>query len=172
MEDTVLNLRIRMPIVDSEHPRNFITKIVNYEKICNCPNSMTVLPELLPIALDMALQYRTGTINLTNPGLISHNEILDMYIQIVDPNFTYQNFTYEEQMEILDSGRSNNFLDTNKLQSLYPTVKNIKDSVKECLLQYKNSLKKDVEIHSNILNKYNLENNFNNVLLVTGGAGL
>ena len=41
MEDTVLNLRIRIPI-DSEHPRNFITKIVNYEKICNCPNSMTV----------------------------------------------------------------------------------------------------------------------------------
>ena len=130
-----------MPIVDSEHPRNFITKIVNYEKyvivlILDCS------PRTFTYALDMALQYRTGTINLTNPGLISHNEILDMYIQIVDPNFTYQNFTYEEQMEILDSGRSDNFLDTNKLQSLYPTVKNIKDSVKECLLQYKNSLKK------------------------------
>ena len=59
MDSNVLNLRIRMPIVDNEHPRNFITKIVNYEKICNCPNSMTVLPELLPMALDMALQYRT-----------------------------------------------------------------------------------------------------------------
>ena len=42
-----------------------------------------------------------GTINLTNPGLISHNEILQMYKEIVDPSFTWENFTYEEQMEIL-----------------------------------------------------------------------
>ena len=45
---------------------------------------MTVLPELLPIALDMMLKLETGTINLTNPGLISHNEILEMYKEIVD----------------------------------------------------------------------------------------
>ena len=94
-----------------------------------------------------------------------------MYIQIVDPNFTYKNFTYEEQMEILASGRSNNFLDTSKLQSIYPTVKNIKDSVKECLIQYKNSLKKDVEEISEDSHITNLKNNPDNVLLVTGGAG-
>ena len=52
-DKNVLNLRIRMPITDEENPRNFITKIVNYEKICSVPNSMTVLPELLPFVLDM-----------------------------------------------------------------------------------------------------------------------
>ena len=30
--DCVLNVRIRMPIVGNHHPRNFITKIVNYKK--------------------------------------------------------------------------------------------------------------------------------------------
>ena len=39
----------------------------------------------------------TGTINFTNPGLISHNEILEMYKEIVDNNFTWTNFTKEEQ---------------------------------------------------------------------------
>ena len=53
-DDSVLNLRIRMPIVGEDNPRNFITKITTYEKICSIPNSMTVLPELLPVALNLA----------------------------------------------------------------------------------------------------------------------
>merc|ERR1712118_232498 len=104
-----------MPITESQNPRNFITKIINYEKICSIPNSMTVLPELLPVALDMLLKNITGTYNLTNPGLISHNEMLTMFQEIVDPSFTWKNFTVEEQNKILSSERSNNFLNTNKL---------------------------------------------------------
>ena len=54
--DNVLNLRIRMPIIGEDNSRNFITKITSYDKICSIPNSMTVLPELLPIALDMMIK--------------------------------------------------------------------------------------------------------------------
>ena len=53
LDDSVLNLRIRMPITDSVNTRNFITKITTYEKVCSVPNSMTVLPELLPYVLKM-----------------------------------------------------------------------------------------------------------------------
>ena len=109
-ESSALNLRIRMPITGEKNPRNFITKITTYPYICSIPNSMTVLPEVLPLVLDMMMNKTTGTINLTNPGLISHNEILEMYKEIVDPDFTWINFTIEEQNEILASGRSNNFL--------------------------------------------------------------
>jgi 3,5-epimerase/4-reductase len=132
----VLNLRIRMPITDNENPRNFITKITNYEKICSMPNSMTVLPELLPLVLDMMKHKRGGTINLTNPGVITHNEILQMYKEIVCPSFEWQNFTQEEQRAILASDRSNNRLDTTLLQELYPHVSNIKDAVRKCLEKY------------------------------------
>ena len=84
--NTCLNLRIRMPITDVNNPRNFITKITTYEKICSIKNSMTVLPELLPIMLDLLKKQVTGTMNFTNPGLISHNEILQMYKEVVDNN--------------------------------------------------------------------------------------
>jgi 3,5-epimerase/4-reductase len=136
-EDNVLNVRIRMPITTDLNSRNFITKIITYEKICSVPNSMTVLPELLPLMLDMAEKRVTGTVNLTNPGLISHNEILEMYKEIVDPSFTWNNFTIEEQNKILAAGRSNNYLDTTRLEKLFPTVKNIKVSVRECLEKMK-----------------------------------
>ena len=88
LEDRVLNLRIRMPIISKTHSRNFITKITKYEYICSMPNSMTVLDELLPYVIEMAKMNLTGTINLTNPGLITHNEILELYKKHVDPDFT------------------------------------------------------------------------------------
>jgi dTDP-glucose 4,6-dehydratase len=152
-QDNVLNLRIRMPITGEKNPRNFITKIANYEKICSVPNSMTVLPELLPYVLDMMKKKTTGTINLTNPGLISHNEILQMYKEIVDKDFKWNNFSQEEQRKILAADRSNNYLDTKKLETLYPKIKHIRNSVRECLIQYKSTLKEEIN------------------LLVTGGCG-
>jgi 3,5-epimerase/4-reductase len=136
INENALNLRIRMPITSEKSGRNFITKITTYKKICSVSNSMTVLPELLPFVLDMMKNNQKGTINLTNPGLISHNEILQMYKEVVDPSFTWKNFSYEEQMEILASERSNNYLDTSLLESKY-NVKNIKDSVRDILNIYK-----------------------------------
>ena len=136
LESNVLNLRIRMPINSEKKSRNFIYKITHYEKICSIPNSMTVLPDFFPIILDLILNKTTGTLNLTNPGLISHNEILEMYKEIVNPEFTWENFSIEEQNEILDSKRSNNYLDTSKLEWLYPSVKSIKKSVRDILKKY------------------------------------
>lgn len=56
------------------------------------PNSMTVLDELLPIMCQMCIKGEVGTVNLTNPGVIEHKDILDMYKEIVDPSFTYTLF--------------------------------------------------------------------------------
>jgi len=143
VEDNVLNVRIRMPITDEFNKRNFITKITTYDKVCSVPNSMSVLNELIPFMIDMSMKKLKGTVNLTNPGLISHNEILEMYKEIVDPKFTWKNFNIEEQNEILASGRSNNFLETFRLESLYP-VKNIKDSIRDILTNMKkNVIKKE-----------------------------
>ena len=131
-ENNVLNVRIRMPIVNYHHPRNFITKITTYEKICSIPNSMTYLPELLPCLLQMIKESRTGTINLTNPGLISHDEILELYKKHVDASFEWKNFSMEEQNQILASERSNNYLNTDKLQEWSPGVLHIKETLIKC----------------------------------------
>ena len=140
--DNTLNLRIRMCLTPEPCWRNFITKLVTYEKICSIPNSMSVLPDLIPIMVDMAIHKITGTVNLTNPGLITHNEILEMYREIVDPDFTWTNMTLEEQTVLLAAGRSNNYLDHGRLVELYPNVKHIKDAVRDCLEKYPKPLKK------------------------------
>jgi hypothetical protein len=136
----VLNLRIRMPIVGEHTGRNFITKICTYEHICSMPNSMTILEECLPAALKMARQGVRGTVNLTNPGLISHNDILEMYKEVCDPAFEWKNFSQEQQLKILAADRSNNCLDTTRLAKLCPEVSNIKDGVKKILVEMKKNM--------------------------------
>jgi hypothetical protein len=59
-----------------------------------------------------------------------------MYKEIVDNDFTWENFDIEEQRKILASERSNNYLDTARLESIYE-VKHIKDSVREILYKMK-----------------------------------
>jgi len=134
-----LNVRIRMPISSDFSPRNFIKKITSYEKICSIPNSMTVLEELLPIMIDLSIKKHTGTVNLTNPGVITHNQILQYYKDIVEPEFTWSNFSIEEQSKILRSDRSNNYLDTNILKTLYPEINDIHSAVKNTLNNMKKS---------------------------------
>lgn len=126
-----------MPISHQIEPRNFITKITNYEYICSIPNSMSVLDDLLPAALKMAKGKVTGTVNFTNPGLITHNEILEMYKEIVDPSFTWKNFSPEEQRKILAADRSNNCLNTERLIQLCPEVPHIKEAVRATLVKMK-----------------------------------
>ena len=54
--------------------------------------------------------------NYTNPGAISHNEILELYKQYVDPEITWSNFSIEEQAKVIVAPRSNNLLDTARVR--------------------------------------------------------
>lgn len=134
--DNVCTLRVRMPISsDLTNPRNFITKISRYNKVVNIPNSMTVLDELLPISIEMAKRNCRGIWNFTNPGVISHNEILELYREYIDPGFKWQNFSLEEQAKVIVAPRSNNELDMTKLKKEFPQLLSIKDSVIKYVFQ-------------------------------------
>ncbi|CAA0816357.1 Trifunctional UDP-glucose 4-6-dehydratase/UDP-4-keto-6-deoxy-D-glucose 3-5-epimerase/UDP-4-keto-L-rhamnose-reductase RHM1 [Striga hermonthica] len=127
--DNVCTLRVRMPISsDLNNPRNFITKISRYSKVVNIPNSMTILDELLPISVEMAKRNLSGIWNFTNPGVVSHNEILEMYKKYIEPDFKWTNFTLEEQAKVIVAPRSNNEMDASKLKKEFPELLPIKES--------------------------------------------
>jgi nucleoside-diphosphate-sugar epimerase len=136
----VLNARIRMPITYECHPKDFITKISGFKRIHSIPNSMTVLDDLLPVLIDLTLKNFTGTINLVNPGVIDHNEILEMYQKYVNNEHTWENV---DKLDYLKSKRSNNHLDTSLLESLYPLVPDIKTSVRRILESRQSKIKID-----------------------------
>jgi len=138
----VLLLRVRMPISDDLSGRSFVTKITKYAKVVNVPNSMTILHDLLPISVDMTKKGRKGVYNFTNPGAISHNEILALYKKYIDPAFTWQNFSLDEQAKILKAGRSNNELDVTKLKSEYPQLLEVHEAMDKVFQRMKVNLGK------------------------------
>ncbi|ORY86148.1 NAD dependent epimerase/dehydratase [Protomyces lactucae-debilis] len=115
--DNVLNLRLRMPVSDDLHSRNFVTKITKYERVVDIPNSNTLLHDLLPASILLMDSNTTGIYNFTNPGAISHNEVLALYKKYIKPDFEWKNFSLEEQAKVIKAGRSNCELDTTKLVS-------------------------------------------------------
>ena len=111
-----LTLRLRMPVSPDLHPRSFLTKITKYAHIVDIPNSHTLLHTLLPCAVLLAAEGETGVYNFTNPGrALSHNDVLGLYKDYVDPAFTWANFSLEQQSHVIKAGRSNCRLDAEKL---------------------------------------------------------
>lgn len=133
-EFPVLQLRLRMPLDSEPGPRNFISKITHYEKVISIENSMTVIEDLLPATLELIKRKRTGIYNMTNPGGIDHQNILEQYKTIVDPNFTYKLISLEELYQNhTQAKRSNCILNTTKLQTEGIVMRPIKQAIQELL---------------------------------------
>lgn len=128
-----------MPVSDDLHSRNFVTKITKYEKVVDVPNSNTILYDLLPASLLLAENNETGVYNFTNPGAISHNEVLALFKKHVRPEFTWKNFSLEEQSKVIKAGRSNCKLDTTKLENKLAeygvTIPEIHDAYEQCFIR-------------------------------------
>jgi dTDP-4-dehydrorhamnose reductase len=131
--DNVLTLRIRLPISGDMHPKCIISKLSKYSKIIKIPNSFSVLPELLPISIDMTKKKLTGIYNFTNPGACTHDDILKLYKKHVDPNINWEIMSLDEQNSMLKTKRCNCALDSSKLEALYPLT-NITTAIEKILV--------------------------------------
>lgn len=132
-----LQLRIRMPLSKIASHRSFIDKIVSYPNICSMLNSMTMLDDMWKIIDKMIEVRECGVYNLTNPGAVDHNWILQQYKTLINPAHTWKLVSYEEQMKIIKSERSNNEMSTSKLEEFCKKytleLLPIRESIIQCL---------------------------------------
>ena len=132
----VLNVRIRLPVSADASPRDLITKVTSYKKILDIPNSVTVLPELLPVLLKLMKDRHTGTINLVNPGCVEYTQVLETYKSKVDSSIEYEVIDEGDESEFarkLRSSRSNCHLSTDLLRELAPEVSEAKEAVTDII---------------------------------------
>ena len=137
--ENVLNVRMRLPVSSDVSSRNLITKITSYKRIMNIPNSVTVLPELLPVLLKLMKKRHTGTLNLVNHGCVEHSDVLEAYKEIVDPSLEYEVVDESDQSEFatrLRSSRSNCYLSTDRLAQLAPEVSEAKEAVTRIIKEH------------------------------------
>lgn len=134
-------LRLRMPISNDLHPKSLIPKIIKYSTVINIPNSMSVLEDLvkfIPIVLKKNL---TGTFNLVNSSVITHSQILEMYIYYINPYYKYTIISEEQQSTKVLVPRSNCHLSNDKIsQHMY--VPNIHNSIEKIFRKWNKDLQK------------------------------
>lgn len=136
----VLQLRIRMPILSKPNPRNFIDKIAKYSHVINEGNSVTVVDDMLDAMKVLIEQEVTWIINMVNPGVLYHHDMLALYKQIVDPNHTFTPISMEElTQKFVCAGRSNCMLSSEKLDK-YIKLKPIQERMQSVMNTYKSCI--------------------------------
>lgn len=136
----VLQLRLRMPVDGVPGPRNLITKLVQYRRVIDAPNSISVIDHFIDAGLELIGRGRTGIYNLTNPGAIALSRILEMYREIVDPSLSYEVVSPEKLASGLKANRTNCTLSTRKVEGEGIVMPPIEGAVRKTLLEYKRNL--------------------------------
>ncbi len=133
----ILQIRIRMPIDSVPNQRNLIDKLISYKKVINEKNSVTLLTQDFFNAVKLLMEKRRkGVYNVTFPGVLEHKDILNMYKEIVDKNFSYTLFSLEELYAITRAKRSNCILNNDKIMKEIK-LPDVKEALRECLYNYK-----------------------------------
>lgn len=134
----ILQLRIRMPCDSRPSQRNLIDKLIVYKQVIDTPNSITYIPDFLKISKELMDRKEIGIYNVVNEGTITHNIILQLYKELVDPLYELPEFITEEELSaITKTGRSNCMLVNDRLHELGIKIRDVEEAVRDCLIKYK-----------------------------------
>lgn len=122
-------LRIRLPFGDFDHPKNYLTKLKNYDKLIDVKNSVSYVNDVAQVAVYFARNLpKPGIYNVCNPGVITTAQVADM-MGLKKPWYTMDEF----ESAIL-APRSNCNLSSKKLQNVFPIQSSI-EALKKALQQ-------------------------------------
>lgn len=133
-----LQIRIHMPLDNRPHEKNLIDKLKSYRKIANVKNSITAVLDMLNALESLIKKRRLGIYNVINPGSISPVEIMERYNEIIDPHHEFDIISNEELSKFLLKGRADGILNIEKLSKEGIHMPEIHDSVRDCLIRYRN----------------------------------
>lgn len=109
--------RLRIPFDAFDSPRNYITKMMRYDRLLNATNSLSQLGEFVRACIACWTQrVDFGIYNLTNPGAITTRQVVDLITRHGLSSRKFSFFESEEEfMRIAASTpRSNCVLDSSK----------------------------------------------------------
>lgn len=127
----ILIVRLRIPLDNRPHPKNLLTKLIDYKNIIDIPNSVTYIPDFLKVLKYLIEIDAKGIFNVVNRGALRYPELLEVYRKYV-PDFEYRIIDYKE----LNLVRTNLILSTRKLERTGFKVRHIHEVLEECVKDY------------------------------------
>lgn len=132
--------RIRLPFEEYDTPRNYLSKLINYDKLLIADNSLSNKRELVTACIEtFTKKVPYGIYNVVNSGYISTEKVVERIKNTIRKDKVFNLITEEEFYKTISSlPRSNCIISNDKLKSTGINMSDVYDSVDYCLTNWKN----------------------------------
>jgi dTDP-4-dehydrorhamnose reductase len=110
--------RLRIPFDGVENPRNYLTKLMRYQRLLEATNSISELDEFVDATLACwTKRVPFGTYNVTNPGKVTTHEVVELIRAsgVCDKEYIYFKDETDFMKVAAKTPRSNCVMDSSKL---------------------------------------------------------
>jgi len=132
--------RLRIPFNEVDSPRNYLTKLMRYDRLLEAENSLSQLDEFVRATWECwEKRVPFGTYNVTNPGAVTTREVVDLIKQSGVSKKDFQFFTDEADFmeKAAKTPRSNCVLDSSKLLASGIVMSEVHDAIAKALKNWK-----------------------------------
>ena len=131
---------MRIPFNHENSPRNYLSKLINYDTLLEAENSISHLEEFVRCCTETyTKKVPFGIYNVTNTGFVTTREVADLIKTHLLPDKEFKFFSDEDEfMQIAaKTPRSNCVMDNSKLLSTGIEIREVHDAVIQSLRDWK-----------------------------------
>jgi len=134
--------RLRIPFDHFDSPRNYLSKLMRYQKLLNATNSLSELQEFAAASFACwEKRVPFGTYNVTNPGHVTTREVVELIKQsgICKKEFDFFESEEEFMRVAAKTPRSNCMLNSSKLNHVGIYLTEVHEAIERDLRQWQKS---------------------------------
>lgn len=131
--------RLRMPFNHQDGPRNFLSKLMRYEKLLDATNSISQLDEFAAATFaSWQKKLQPGTYNVTNPGQVTTREVVEWIREsgVCEREFRFFESEQEFMRTAARTPRSNCVISSAKLAAAGIHLTPVKQAVQTALANW------------------------------------
>ncbi len=133
--------RLRIPFDAHHSPRNYLSKLIRYERLLEATNSLSQLDDFVNACLDCYEQeLPLGVYNLTNAGYVNTSEVVELIAPIVPAGHRFQFFESEAEFmsRAAKTPRSNCVMDNSKATTAGLKLPDVREAILRSIYAWKN----------------------------------
>lgn len=133
--------RPRIPFSHVDSPRNYLSKLMRYDRLLDAENSISNLNEFVRACIQCwTLQVPFGTYNVTNTGSITTRRVTELMNEYLCPERSFKFFDSESDFmaNAAKTPRSNCVLDNSKLLRAGIKMPHVENSIIKSLQHWQN----------------------------------
>ena len=140
--DHVYIWRLRIPFDHRDNPRNYLTKLIRYQRLLEAENSISQLHEFVEATFACWEKHIPfGTYNVTNPGYITTREVVDLIKAsgVCTKDFDFFTDESEFMAKAAKTPRSNCVMESTKLAQAGIQMTPVREAIQQALTHWQPS---------------------------------